>query len=456
MGNSNNSLFQHKNGENFEGENTTTRNDLTYKGQFVNGEFVKGAILDSNNNELENGEFVNGELVRGTKAMKLVDILNGFIFTFDVNDDLDFNFIVYAVGQFEDGLLDGNCSVYYDVEHTRKCIVGDFEDGILVEGEIFNNDDANSTLEKGFFADSLTEGVVTRSVVNPIYCDNENDVNDEFLDLYEKITESDNNITEYYYDTAMKNKAMVCDVVDDVINGECIYYSKSGQVLFSGLVLGGSAIHGILYYLGSYTHGHIDAGLPHGDTKVYENLPMPNQVSLNQASLDNKVYAEGYYSHGKPVGWIKYYSTDCTHPTKKVLYDVNGNKIDEVTGASDNETAFDKWLRTKFVDHNCMDQLTTETKKLKNLHKTVTNRVKKFPSVASYAVTFMSVLDEYLENDKQNSKFAADLKTAIHNEFVKYCEFSKKCGVLDDDQYDRMTKMYNAESPANTNQNNTA
>lgn len=425
-----NIIFTYENQKALDGEHTIVYKDRTYKGEFRNGYFIKGAIFNDDEEIIEQGEFERSKMVSGEKQMSLSDVLCNHKFISDVGFAIDFDEVVYAVGRFENDMLEGKCEVYYDSEHTDKAVIGDFENGILIEGDIYHN---GKVVEHGMYRyendeNSLMAGSALMTLINPLSCG----PNDKEIELYKKKadresnddagtdddTESEpsNEIEEYYYDRLTTQKALVYN--DDVSGDVCEYYDVTGNLLYRGEETYGVATNGVIFYKGNYVQGVINKGVPQGSVKIYK--------TENLAEL----YAEGCYTNGNLVGWVQYYTTS---PPKKVLYDLGGNLVDEV-----NDTTcvkfYDKWVYNVF-NKNLLSDLLNESRKLKSLKKTVEKIIENQVSqvgaydYSQYRKALMQVLNNP-ELNQQDPNFAQDVLTVINEEYSRYCEISKACGVF--------------------------
>lgn len=337
-----------------QGRHCVTRDELDYDGEFDAGWFIEGSITPSKESQsIADGKFKFNQLWQGSGTTDFKSLFDAVV-PFEVQYLVSKSFEgdnVHVVGQYEinniptstkdtyiyDSKLTGHCTIYYDREHTRKFIDGEFNEGLLESGTIYSNDDGNCVIAQGQFEyddrcehldkDHEDRNVFVKhgTILDEI---NLNVVDNEYL--YLKIDplildsanyENDyNGFAEYYTDPELKQLIMKCELVNGIVKGDIIVFQgrSDGRVMIEGNVENNRLTNGLMFYRGFYTMGEFDEdGYPHGLAELYHDYEC------------RKKFADTCFAHGEYDG--KFDQFDSSGAIVKTLVYSNGEFVNEIT-----------------------------------------------------------------------------------------------------------------------------
>lgn len=433
------------------GENEVVYYGFTYAGNFNNGSFTKGKLF-KNKLKIADGDFKNNKLIKGIKRIQATTIFDDLLLFNDMKElegmfyDLSDKYHLYMVGNFEDDKATGICSVYFDDKMQYKCMKGEFQNNKLLEGEIYLPDENNTLLEKGKYGSyengfrGLTEGFALRNTYVPC--------NDKIHSFYMRIDKFDktlsnhiNNFTgtaEYYYTPSLSKLAMKAEVIEDNINGDCIYYDQEGKLLFSGKVSDNEATRGLMYLEGLYFNSDIYFNAPEGYAEIYLDADKKEK------------YADAFYKDRKFNGKVTFYQNN---QVKKVSHYLEG-KEQEVLSEVETKTrflgnkTFIQWLKVKLMDSEWLSSYNQTEDSYFDFDysdeiEQFLNMVEENDSSLSYAEEFLHALDDLKNQNLQPAGFTATLKADVYNEFITYCGLALSTDFIKLDEYVSLVGPYN-------------
>jgi hypothetical protein len=437
------------------GKNKVVYYEYTYKGNFNDGLFTKGEIF-KNTLKIAEGEFNDNKLVKGIKQIKATSIFSNLLLFNDMKElegffyNLSDEYNLYILGQFKNNCATGICTVYYDVEMKYKCMSGNFDNNALIEGEIYLPDESNSLIEKGKYDTyekgfrGLVDGFALRYTFVPGI--------DKIQPLYMRVNKYDrtlsnniNNFTgiaEYYYTPSLSKLAMKAEVVEDNINGDCIYYNRNGKLLFLGKMSNNETVSGLMYHEGFYFNSNIVANVPEGDVEIYLDADKKEK------------YADAYYKNNNFCGKVIFYKDN---EVQKVSHYHEGKEQEVLSEIKPNtrfvgNLTFLEWLSVKLLDSEWLPSYNqTEdsyfdfdySDEIEQFLIMVEKEIDKNFSSLSYAEEFLQALDDLKNQNLQPAGFTATLKADIYKEFITYCGLAVTTKFINLDDYDLLVKPYN-------------
>jgi len=464
MGSSSSSDQRFYNGKQLlQGEHIFKRGNRTYDGEFEDGWFVKGSIEQDNGSyrpTYMSGKFKFNQLLSGSGEEDFQSLFKKCV-PFEVQDVVTEHFngeYVYVVGQYDidDSNLElphltGHCTIYYDIDDSKKFIDGEFEEGLLTTGTIYSNDDENSIVARGEFAYHDDEPYVRNGTIF------DREYNMSILQhdgLYLKINplildaahheNNYNGSAKYYLDLDLKHLVMNCDLVEGVVCGDVIVF-QGDKVLIEGNVLNNKLTNGMMLYAGFYTVSEFDDdGNPHGIAELYHDSDRTNK------------YADVCFDHGEYQG--KFTQYDSSGNIVKTLVCYNGEFINDITEDTQNrftivlEESKTPYLRYKSND----DTFVRESELLAALES------KSSKNIVSIEVWLSNQLADDYENIKKivgadllnviksrcgkivkdNTKFARELLSQLRNPSTADLKNARDKKMRD--AFDRLNEAYDS------------